>query len=377
MGTSHKRILIFNIVVFMILCFNSFIYNFLIDYVMILFLGTLLFLYRLLFGYEKDRFRYTKDIIMEVIIFLLIFFIMYYLFGLIIGFARTTGYLTLSGLLNIVIPSIIIIIITEIYRYTTIVKSQDNMIVLISSIAVLIMISITNPIYVEPFNSTYHTFLFIALVLLPAISSNVSLSLLTIKVGYKPLLVYSFAINCFQYFIPIIPDPNNYIASVLYFVLPIVLGIRIYTVLQKDELNNDFLSRDYNKKRFGIISIPLLITMVMVYFTSGLFNLWAIAIGSGSMSPVINKGDVVIIEKVKNNYEKIKEGQVLAYYYGDVIIVHRIIKIEYQDGAYHFYTKGDANTSPDDVDIKENMVVGIVNIKIPYIGIPSVKLSEL
>ena len=114
----------------------------------------------------------------------------------------------------------------------------------------------------------------------------------------------------------------------------------------------------------------------MVYFTSGYFHYYAIAVASGSMEPKIHKGDIVIVEKIDKNYSSIKEGQVLVYKYNNVVIVHRIVKIVENNGKYYFYTKGDANASADNYEIPEQNVIGITNVYIPYVGLPTVWLNE-
>ena len=58
-------------------------------------------------------------------------------------------------------------------------------------------------------------------------------------------------------------------------------------------------------------------------------------------------------------------------------MVHRIIKIEKEDGKYFFYTKGDANNSPDNYVVTEDMVVGTTNLTLPYLGLPTVWLNEM
>ena len=47
-----------------------------------------------------------------------------------------------------------------------------------------------------------------------------------------------------------------------------------------------------------VYEIPIiLILIMMIYFVSGYFEFYAIAIATGSMVPNINKGDFVIINK--------------------------------------------------------------------------------
>ena len=121
-----------------------------------------------------------------------------------------------------------------------------------------------------------------------------------------------------------------------------------------------------------------MLLLVIVYFTSGYFSHYVIAIASGSMQPSINKGDLVLIEKIQDeDFEKLKVGQVLAYKYGNIIVVHRIVNIINDKGDYYFYTKGDANNTIDNYPITEDMVIGMINLKIPYIGYPTVWVNEL
>ena len=79
----------------------------------------------------------------------------------------------------------------------------------------------------------------------------------------------------------------------------------------------------------------------------------------------------VVIEKI-DKYDNLEIGEVLAYNYDGKIIVHRIINIIEEDGNYYFYTKGDNNNSEDNFAVYEDMIVGVVNIRLPFIGYPTV-----
>ena len=63
--------------------------------------------------------------------------------------------------------------------------------------------------------------------------------------------------------------------------------------------------------------------------------------------------------------------------YEDVIIVHRLINILEDKGEYFYYTKGDANENEDNWVVEKDMIIGIVNHRIPYVGMPTVWLNEL
>ncbi len=375
MKTSHKKLLILEIVLFFVLILNSFVSSILSRYNLILSLVALLLIIKLFFGFEKDRHRYTKDIIFEIFIFLLIFFLLYYLLGIIITFARTENYITWYGLTNFIIPIILVIVLKEIVRYMILQKTEGSRILLITTCLLFIFLDISNAIYYNNFSTKYESFLFVALSLLPAISTNIVCTYISKKTGYKPVIVYLIIVNTYSYLMPIVPNPNEYISSMVQFLLPIVLGYRIYCFYEREK--DKEVSRNYNKRRILPLVIPTIIIITLVYFVSGYFHYYAVAVASGSMNPKIHKGDVVIIEKIDKKYELLKEGQVIAYRYDGIIIVHRLEKIIKEDGKYYFYTKGDANTMPDNWVVEEEMIIGVVNYKIAYIGLPTVWLNEL
>lgn len=93
------------------------------------------------------------------------------------------------------------------------------------------------------------------------------------------------------------------------------------------------------------------------------------------MYPKIKKGDAVIIHKIKSAKE-LKVGQVIAFKSGNKVYVHRLIQIEKKDNKVYYRTKGDANNTPDYMDLTIKDVKGIVKFDVPYIAYPSVYLSE-
>lgn len=375
MKTSYKKLLVLESVLFLILILNSFVSSILNRYNLILSLIIILGFFKLVFGFEKDRHRYTKDIIFEIIIFLLVFFLLYYLSGLIISFARTGNYLNWYGLSNFILPTIVTIILKEFLRYMLLQKSEGSKLLTVTTCLLFIFLDVSNAIYYNGFASKYESFLFVALSLMPAISTNIVCTYISRKVGYKPIMVYLLIMNTYSYFMPIVPNPSEYISSMVQFLVPIALGYKIYSFYEKER--DKEVSRDYNKKRILPLLIPTAIIIVLVYFVSGYFHYYAIAVASGSMSPNIHKGDVVIIEKIDKDYESLKEGQVIAYKYDGLIIVHRLEKILKNGDKYYFYTKGDANEKTDNWTVEEDMIIGTVNYKIAYIGLPTVWLNEL
>lgn len=90
---------------------------------------------------------------------------------------------------------------------------------------------------------------------------------------------------------------------------------------------------------------------------------------SGSMSPDINSGDIVITNSI--NPEEIEMNDVITFVYPDNpdnYVTHRVVDITYEQGVLGFLTKGDANEDPDTYIVSSSEVVGKVGFVIPYLG---------
>lgn len=375
MKKGYKRLIIFESILCLSFILNSFVSNILSRYTFILCLLIGFIIFKKLFGIEKDKHRYIKDIILDTIIFLIIYLITYYLFGIIIGFAKTGNHYTLNGLITFIIPIIITIIIKEILRYGMLCKAEENTKATIITTILFIVIDISSSVYKEQFTSNYEIFLFLALTVLPALSTNISFTYITKKAGYKPVILYLLVTKLYYYLLPIVPNSNEYITSIIEFTVPILYLYRIYIFFKKE--HDEEVERVYKKKHIATLVPSAIIVIILVYLTSGYFHYWAIAVASGSMASTINKGDVVIIEKLDGKFDDLKIGDTIAFKYNKIIVVHRLIKIISENKKYYFYTKGDANIKEDNFAVSENMIIGKVNYKIPYIGKPTVWLNEL
>jgi signal peptidase I len=90
---------------------------------------------------------------------------------------------------------------------------------------------------------------------------------------------------------------------------------------------------------------------------------------SGSMTPVIRTGDLIIDGKVTPSQARhLHIGQVISFRSApgsQVIITHRIIGLKTSHGHVGYYTKGDANQGPDGVLRPARDIVGVFQHAIP------------
>jgi len=81
--------------------------------------------------------------------------------------------------------------------------------------------------------------------------------------------------------------------------------------------------------------------------------------GTGSMSPTIPKGAIILIKIVKN--EALKKGDIIVFNVNNnTRIVHRIVSVGKDDNGIFYKTKGDAADMSDPWKVRPNQIVGVV-----------------
>ena len=93
------------------------------------------------------------------------------------------------------------------------------------------------------------------------------------------------------------------------------------------------------------------------------------------MTGALNKGDVVLFEKYKN--QDISVGDILVFEKNGVKIVHRVIQIQDYNGMVRYFTKGDYNSSIDEGFVTKDSIFGLVKFKLKYVGYPTLWVRSL
>ena len=375
MKKSYQKFIIFDIILAIILILNSFILNILGNYYyMDIFLVLLLLIFRFIFGFEKGRHRYIKDIIINMTIIFLISFIIYYIFGIFIGFYRPNNFFTFYGIRTFIVPYILMIILREYLRVQMLNKTEKSKILTVITCIIFIMLELSVSFANSSLSNKYNVFIFIALTILPIISNNIVCTYIAKKVGHKPNIFWLLIAGLYSVVLPIVPNEGPYIQSLIKFLFPFILMYNVYIFFEKRARD---IPISYLKKRVYIeIPIIALVVFTLAYFVSGYFRFYAIAIATGSMYPNIKVGDVVIVDRNKD-YKDLKVGEVIAYKYSKVVIVHRLCDKVVVKDDYYFYTKGDNNEDKDNYIIYPDTIIGNVKLKIPYLGLPTMWLNKL
>ncbi|MBR4618525.1 MAG: signal peptidase I [Bacilli bacterium] len=338
------------------------------------FIILLAFISIILLGFRKNKTTKIKHYISSVTFCIVIaFFVISYGLGLAVGFLKNAYSLTLPAIVDNIFSPIVIIICTEIFRYVVINGNKDKKIVIVLTTIVLMLFELSTSMKAINFADFAGVFRVATSTILPIISKNIVLSYLTYHVGYKPTIFYRLVMDLYAFVMPIIPDLGDYLNSMIGIGLPFL--IYIYAARSLDEYNNG-IEKTYGKETFRLVDLPIMIFIaLLVCLISGFFPYYMIGIGSESMFPKINKGDAVIIHKIKNKKD-LKTGDIIAFKLKEKTIVHRLVEIEKVDGVTYYRTKGDANNSRDSINLTFDSIEGVVKLDIPYIAYPTIYLTE-
>lgn len=376
---KRSQVIVIGMLIFMLmlLLFNSFITKIFSAYSICAFVLLLIIISYLLLGFEKVKSRYSKDIILSIIIYIAIYYIAIYLFGLFLGFNRNIYSLSIATILKNIIPIIFLIPLSEILRYILNTKIKNNYYLLGLSIIIFTLIDVTFTLRALNFKDFYLVLKIVGLFILPSLGKNFLLTYLSVKISFKPNIVYRYLMELPKYIVPIVPNFGNYVESIVYITFPILVFIIIYNKFRKVEKKNVIIKSKNNKKSKFIYYIIIIFLIMTVTLTSGYFKYQAIVIATGSMKPNINKGDVVITKKITDeDIEKLQLGDILVFNRDNKIIVHRIYKIYNSGNEIFFQTKGDNNNAPDGYLIETSEVIGVVKLNVRYIGYPTIALYD-
>lgn len=333
------------------------------------FVALLLFSGVVLLGYRKNKKSIIKDKISNIFVSMtILYLIIIFFLGNILGYDKRS-----FDIIKI-IYMVVITVANEIYRYLFAVKcnkKNTHLIILgfvytMMDILVFSSFSPKNPIFIGDF---------VPMIIISGIK-NALLTYTTYKFGYRPCILYAIIIDLFPVLAPIYPKLTNYIKLVV----TIIYSSLIYYNISKPYYREDLESASTYRKSisFYVERVSLLLVVIIIFLVSGVFKYSLSAIASDSMYPALKRGDAIVIEEVTSkNVDTLKKDMIVAFYEEERIVTHRIVSIELDEGETYIITKGDNNDSKDVTKKKKDDIIGIVRLRIPYLGYPSVEISEI
>lgn len=311
-----------------------------------------------------------REVLLLSAIISVIYVVLLQITGIFFGFYKNPYFVNTERLVQTILPLASIIICSEIIRFVFL--AQKNKAVSGISYLICVLTEVLMVSNVAEITSLNRFMDLVGLTFFPAITANIYYHYSSKRFGMFPNITFRLITTLYVYFMKSVTAMSDALLSCVKMIFPILLLAFISALYEKRKKNA--LQRGRKASLVGVILATAVIASVAMLISCQ-FRFGAIVIATESMTGEINKGDMIIYERYDD--QVIKEGQIIVFLQNQSKIVHRVAKIESIGGETRYYTKGDANESLDSGYITEKDIVGLTDMKVAYIGYPTLWLREL
>ena len=316
-----------------------------------------------------------NDIVQYCLITVLTYMVIYLVSGIFPGFGKNPYDTSLKGIFVNVFSNLPVIISLEIMRYKLVnnVVKKDRTIIFILVVIVFSIWDLNFKSLLSGKIVPYTIFTLIFYNLIPIVVENILFTYIAQNGDYIPNILYRGIYSMFLWTLPILPKLPWVFEAILSTILPFFLLLYIrYFVNSKNKIYT-YVNR-YEENPKGLIPFSIVLVTI-IWFTLGAFPIKPVGVATGSMYPVINVGDMVVMKSIKIG--DIKEDDIVGYKLKDTTVVHRVKEIINDKGDLKLITKGDNNRAEDADPVTEGQIVGKVIFKVKYIAFPTIWLHSL
>lgn len=308
------------------------------------------------------------------VIYLAVFYIaLKVLGGLIHGFGKSPYKLTFLGILQNLFLFLSVLIGKEYSRSYLVNNANKKHFNISLVITTVIFTLISLPISgMMALKDNFDVIRFVGEQVLPQLSLNILASYLVYLGGPMLSILYIGITQGIQYISPILGDLKWITNAIIGILAPIFSFMFIQYAYLKESRQMKRKNSEKDKP-LGWITTAFASVMI-VWFFVGVFPIYPSVIITGSMKPVIDPGDMVIVKKLKGS--EVKEGDIIQYKKDDIYIFHRIIKVVEDKNQVKYQAKGDNNSVEDRELVSAEMIKGRVIKVIPKVGWPTILIRD-
>lgn len=192
-------------------------------------------------------------------------------------------------------------------------------------------------------------------------------------------IIYMTLIKAYIFTMPVLPVQQGH-ARPLAYMLMSLLQLTILWVMRGKRMSFREVYSSLLSKRAGVLrrAIHATMTAFNIAIAGGILFLLITGgrlsvVTSGSMSPTLNIGDIVVITPTQN-----PQNGTIAVYLGErSLVIHRIVDVvEKDNGTVLYVFKGDANNNVDPNPVPRKYIVGEMSFRIPVVGLPVILLTK-
>lgn len=210
-------------------------------------------------------------------------------------------------------------------------------------------------------------------VFLPALAESLLATYLTFLSGPTSAITYRGILQGFEWLSPILPNLSWSVKALIGVMIPTVGFLTIHqSTIPRYIRKHGRLVKVKKSSTLGWIAVAM-ISVLAIWGSTGMLGFRPSIISSGSMTPTLQVGDVIITVEASPN--DIKIGDIIQYSGENEIIAHRVVDIQQEGGTQYFITKGDDNNAPDPEPVSPSQVIGKLVFTIPKLGWVSIAIK--
>jgi len=295
------------------------------------------------------------------------------LLGTVEGFGRNPYDVSLKGISMNSLGFYPYFIVLELLRHRMVnsVRKPNRIWVVIGIVIVYTLLDYSPSALQELLNNnTQQNVEFLGSQMVPSVVTQILLTQVAIMGGWIPALVLKLSFESMFYFFAVLPDLEWITKAFVNILFPVFTLYILKDMVDKEE-GNQSKRQQKNDESPVVTILTYLVSIMIVWFSVGVFPVFPTLVLTGSMEPMIKPGDIVIMQKV--DPEMVQIGDVIQFKVKDYDIIHRVIAME----GIEFKTKGDNNNTADSDLVNPGFVRGKYIFHVPAIGrIPLLLKSE-
>lgn len=318
---------------------------------------------------SKAKLRYKKFIYTWSFIFGIAFILINLFAGFFDGLGKSPYNRSLEGILINFITVGSCLIGREIirsYLINSVVKKENLLIFIIVAFCMTVTTFSINK-YVA-LNNLESAVMFLAEYFAPEFSHNLFASYLVYLGGPASSIIYLGITQLFHWLSPVLPN-LKWINSAL---IGVMCPVFFLMSLQSSYGNHSKEKKKYHNEDEDLFSwiVTSIISILIIWFTVGVFPIYPSVIITGSMEPQIKPGDIILVKKITcmEDIEKLSINDVIQFQRDGGLISHRIIEIKKDDKGLVYKTKGDNNSGADVELVHPQDIKGTIKYTVPKIG---------
>lgn len=210
----------------------------------------------------------------------------------------------------------------------------------------------------------------------PEFAENLLLTYLVFLGGPLISIIYLGVIQGFHWLSPVLPDLQWITKALIGILCPIFFLMSIQGMYM--DVSKRLKKREKSEESTLSWMVTSVLSIAIIWFAVGVFPVYPSVIATGSMEPMIEAGDIILVKKIvdMDGINSLERGEIIQFERDGILISHRITDIIDDQRGKAYRTKGDNNTGEDIESVLPEQIKGRIIYVIPKMGWPTLLIKN-